>query len=789
MANRSYTTKTIKVLFGRSGNQCAHPDCANPVIVQGTEASDDAVLAQICHIYAASDNGPRGNPDLTDEERNSPDNLILLCGFHHPMVDTQFQDYPAELLRHWKRTHEAKFQPDTAEAIRRQGQVQQSAFTVKLTDQQIDAEVRHLRQARHLVGYSSVDQARALAASVENTELAGGSSALKASALAWCARILASEDLPRAKSLLVKSRDFGGSAETGIANAVVVAAEAGESAPALPLLAQIGTPESRSAMLRLVSNERGPDGALDWAQSAGLDLESFDSDGKLAFIMSEQFAGRWSDAYAHMQRLTPADFQETPVLNYAAAQAHLSKVIPEELRPQTMFQLPFNASRVPLADDKEALHDRARAIELYEKQATIAEEFGATEAARLSFEMVLWLRLRDPALHGEALEVLRSSMRDDALMLRRFPMAVDFGLNVDLDAVERRVNERVALTGKGTIDEAIARIALAMTKDAPAAVEYIGLHRNQLTEFLDRLSLLRIEIELLCRSGQIETAKATLAKEPLANLGDRERERLQRVIAEAEGADPAAERRKLYEATGELRDLVNLVSFLEQEQAWRDLCPLAEAVFAKTRSVEDALRVVRACSEAGERGRILEFLQGIPDIVARESELQSHLAWAFYRNGEFNEALAVLTSLRTQRDHISDRALFVNLAIASGQWDALVGYTTREWEQKDQRTAEELLRAGQLAQAVNGPKAKDLIVAATEVAPSDPRILAPAYFHAVSAGWETDPVVRDWLLHAAEKSGDQGPLKSMTMKELAELKPDWDRRRDDIYAALLAGQM
>lgn len=542
-------------------------------------------------------------------------------------------------------------------------------------------------------------------------------------------------------------------------------------------------------MFRLISNERGHDGALDWAHSAGLNLDSFDSDGKLAFIMSEQYAGRWSDAYADVQRLTPEDFQEAPVLNYAAAQAHLSKVIPEELWAQAMFQLPFNASRVPLADDKEALHDRARAIELYEKQATIAEEFGAAEAARLSIEVALWLRLRDPELHDEALEVLRNSMRDDALMLRRFPMAVDFGLNIDLEAVERRVNERVALTGGGSIDEAVARIALAMTKDASAALEYIGLHRKQLTEFLDLKSLLRIEIELLCRSGQIDTAKSTLAKEPLTNLGDRERDRLQRVIAEAEGADPAAERRKLYEATGELRDLVNLVSFLEQEHAWRDLCPLAEAVFARTRSVEDAFRVIRACSEAGEHGRMLAFLRRIPDIVSRESELQSHLAWALYRNGNFNDALAILMPLRTKRDHINDRALFVNLAIASGKWDALVDYTTREWEQKDQRTADELLRAGQLAQAVNAPKAKDLIVAATEVALGDPRILAPAYFHATSAGWETDPVVRDWLLHAAEKSGDQGPLKSMTLKELSELKPDWDQRRDGIYTMLLAGQI
>ena len=792
MAQRSYTTKTIKVLFGSSGNQCAHPECTNPVVVPGTELSDDAVSAQICHIYAASDNGPRGKPDLTDLERNSADNLILLCGFHHLVVDSQHKDYPADLLKQWKQDHEAKFQQGTAEAIRRQEQLHQSAYMVGLTDQEIEAEVRRIRQARHLVGYSSIDSARALAASVDSSELAGGSRAVRARALAWCARLLAQgENLTRAKELLAKARDLGGAApEVDIANACIVAAEAGSSAPALVLLASIGTLEARSVMLRLVSIEKGPAESLDWAQSAGLSLDSFNGDGKLTFIMNEELAGRWSDAYVHVQQLSSADFEETPVLNYVAAQAYLAHVVPEELRTRELFQVPFYAANVPMADDELALHDRKRAIGMFEKQATIAHEIGALEAERLSFDMALWLRLRDPSLRDSAMDVLRENMRDDLLMLRRFPLAAQFGLKVDLNAVERRVNERVALTGKGTVDEAVARLALAMMKGSPAAaVEYIAAHRSQLSEFLERLPLLGIEIELLCRAGQVETAKAALAQATLEGLGEREHERLQRMIAEAEGADPAAERRKLYEKTGELRDLVNLVNFLEKEKAWQDLCPLVEKLFDQTHSVEDAFRVTRAFSGINEHNRVLQFLQRIPDMVARESDLKSLLAWALYHEGQFGEASAILAPLRATRDHVNDRALFVNLAIASGQWDALVGHTTREWEQRSERSAEELLRAGQLAQAVNAPHARDLVRAATEVASDNPHILASAYFHASNAGWESDPVANGWLLRAAEKPGGEGPIKSITMKELLELKPDWDRRASQLYKALNAGQI
>ena len=105
---RNYSQKTLKILFGLSGNQCAHPECTNNVIEPATEKSNAAVIAQICHIYAISDDGPRGKAGLTNEELNSPDNLILLCPTHHKVVDNQYETYPAEMLKQWKQNHESK---------------------------------------------------------------------------------------------------------------------------------------------------------------------------------------------------------------------------------------------------------------------------------------------------------------------------------------------------------------------------------------------------------------------------------------------------------------------------------------------------------------------------------------------------------------------------------------------------------------------------------------------------------------------------------------------------------
>jgi hypothetical protein len=114
---RRYSERTLKILFAMSRNQCAHPDCTNPIIKAKTEFSGALVLGQIAHIYAASDDGPRGNSKLTDKERNGPDNLILLCPTHHVEVDGQHETYPATLLLQWKARHERRFREELGATI------------------------------------------------------------------------------------------------------------------------------------------------------------------------------------------------------------------------------------------------------------------------------------------------------------------------------------------------------------------------------------------------------------------------------------------------------------------------------------------------------------------------------------------------------------------------------------------------------------------------------------------------------------------------------------------------
>jgi len=100
-ASRDYSAQTIKILFGQASH-CAYPSCTQPLILPAKGVAEEMVLAQICHIIAASDDGPRGDPSMAPGARNEPDNLLLMCPTHHRVVDVQFDAYPAPLLREWK---------------------------------------------------------------------------------------------------------------------------------------------------------------------------------------------------------------------------------------------------------------------------------------------------------------------------------------------------------------------------------------------------------------------------------------------------------------------------------------------------------------------------------------------------------------------------------------------------------------------------------------------------------------------------------------------------------------
>lgn len=101
----SFTSGTQKALFRLARGTCYFPGCAREILTY--ESGEPLVDVQIAHIAAAEPGGPRFDASMTDEQRRSIDNLILLCQAHHNLVDkVRPTDFSADDLRQWKSENE-----------------------------------------------------------------------------------------------------------------------------------------------------------------------------------------------------------------------------------------------------------------------------------------------------------------------------------------------------------------------------------------------------------------------------------------------------------------------------------------------------------------------------------------------------------------------------------------------------------------------------------------------------------------------------------------------------------
>ena len=96
-----------------SGNKCAFPDCEAPMWDQGS------VLGEICHIHGRRPGSARYIAQLSPTFVHGLDNLVLLCGSHHKLVDDQEDTYTADWLRQRKVEHEARVGPTPASMLSR----------------------------------------------------------------------------------------------------------------------------------------------------------------------------------------------------------------------------------------------------------------------------------------------------------------------------------------------------------------------------------------------------------------------------------------------------------------------------------------------------------------------------------------------------------------------------------------------------------------------------------------------------------------------------------------------
>jgi len=660
----------------------------------------------------------------------------------------------------------------------------------ELVDQKTEEEVENLRKSRYFPGFDRTRSSLRLGRRLTEGDLSGGSDEVRGRGLAWCARLLSpSDELERAEKFLELAKTLGDSPEAKIAEAFILSQKAGKAA-ALQTLVGMHSRTSRSAGLMIVAQHDGAEVALKWMNDAGYTVENLDSDGK-SFLLSHQLQlGHWDDAAQTVGALSESDFEETPILHRLAASTKLIAAVPVDFRAVVLTQVPFAAQGFPLASDAVAMNSRRAAHEHFLNAVEAAKRLACPRAARMDDEYALWLELCDPAQTEHGKNRLEIKLRDPNTALGVVHYALQFGVKLDLDAVERDIERDIAKNGGMTLDAAIARFALAFTKPtAEEVADYIARHQNQLAAHIDAKLMQFRQIEMFSRAGLIEKAKEVLDQVVEQGIPAEEEKNLRRIIAEAAGNDPVESRKAQYKTTGALADLINLVNELEDHQHWDDLCEYGRRLFEETGSLRDAERLVNAFNNRNRSGRLVEFLNANSDLLSQSRNLQMSYAWGLYNEGALLESRAALAELSDDAGSPNYRALQVNLGIATGDWASLSAYVANEYQNRADRSAHDLMGAAHLALHLGSPHARDLVFEAAAKATDDAAILAAAYFVATSAGWEDDPQVFQWLEKAAELSGADGPLQRMSLKDILDRKPEWDRRESETWQLLAKGQI
>jgi hypothetical protein len=137
--------RTVRGLFARSRNRCAFPRCQ----VQAFDTEKNSLLVEICHIEGNRPNSPRYRAEQSPEDRQGLENLVLLCGVHHKVIDDDDISYTVERLKAMKATHEsiAEDTPVPPEAvsqlIARLASGSMQAGTIIISQNQMGGQTAH----------------------------------------------------------------------------------------------------------------------------------------------------------------------------------------------------------------------------------------------------------------------------------------------------------------------------------------------------------------------------------------------------------------------------------------------------------------------------------------------------------------------------------------------------------------------------------------------------------------------------------------------------------------------
>ncbi|WP_081911350.1 HNH endonuclease [Thioalkalivibrio sp. ALJ1] len=103
------TDKSIKLLWSNAAGRCSFDGCSKRLTVEQASEFAPHTLGEMAHIKGRNPGSNRYDEKQPTKERDSYENLILLCPTHHTLVDKPENEsyYTVETLHKMKTNHEA----------------------------------------------------------------------------------------------------------------------------------------------------------------------------------------------------------------------------------------------------------------------------------------------------------------------------------------------------------------------------------------------------------------------------------------------------------------------------------------------------------------------------------------------------------------------------------------------------------------------------------------------------------------------------------------------------------
>ena len=102
------THRTIKILWANAAGRCSFSDCRQKLCTDDVAEAAPYTVGEMAHIRGEQPSSNRHDPSQTPTERDSYDNLMLLCPNHHTLIDKPENEerFTVDSLQSMKTQHE-----------------------------------------------------------------------------------------------------------------------------------------------------------------------------------------------------------------------------------------------------------------------------------------------------------------------------------------------------------------------------------------------------------------------------------------------------------------------------------------------------------------------------------------------------------------------------------------------------------------------------------------------------------------------------------------------------------